>query len=203
MKLNKIEFFLMNNPLRDYIQEKYELPVLRRMTTLEKIDSALEIGCGNGNGTKLIKKYFSANRIVAIDLDEKMIEIAKKNNCDPTISFHVMDASKLEFQDNTFDAIFDFGIIHHIPFWRECIWELKRVLKKDGEIILEELSKETFSGIPGNIWKALLDHPYEEMFSQKEFVSHLKDIGFTINDYKELNPLKLIKHFSLSAKLLA
>ena len=202
MKLNKIEFLLMNNPVRSFIQEEYELHNLRGMTSLKKIDSALEIGCGNGKGTKLLKKHFSPNRITAIDLDEKMIEIAEKNNRDKNISFHIMDAAKLELPDNYFDVVFDFGIIHHIPNWQECLCELKRVLKDGGELILEELSKESFSDVPGKIWKAILKHPYEKMFSQSEFVSYLKEIGFSINHFKEFYPLKLIKFFSLSAKLL-
>jgi ubiquinone/menaquinone biosynthesis C-methylase UbiE len=55
-----------------------------------------------------------------------------------------MDASKLDFPDGHFDAVFDFGIIHHIPNWKDCIQELKRVLKPNGEVILEELSIDTF-----------------------------------------------------------
>ena len=57
MKLNKLEFMAMNNPVRAFVQEKYELNILRAMTSLKGIDSVLEIGCGNGTGTKLIKKY--------------------------------------------------------------------------------------------------------------------------------------------------
>jgi len=55
MKLNRLEFIAMNNLLRAYIQEKYELQILRTMTSIKNIQTALEIGCGNGNGTKLIK----------------------------------------------------------------------------------------------------------------------------------------------------
>jgi trans-aconitate methyltransferase len=76
MKLNKIEFLLMNNPIRALIQETHEVSVLRGMTSIGNIDRALEIGCGNGHGTKLIKRYFGPRRIDAVDLDEKMIEIA-------------------------------------------------------------------------------------------------------------------------------
>jgi methylase of polypeptide subunit release factors len=71
MKLNKIEFALMNNPIRAFIQEKHEIAVLRKMFSLANIENALEIGCGNGYGTKLIKKYFRPRRIDAVDLDEK------------------------------------------------------------------------------------------------------------------------------------
>lgn len=199
MILTKAEYLLMNNPLRAYIQEKYELPILQSMATKNSYSSALEIGCGNGNGTRLIEKYFNPQKIVAIDLDEKMIEKARKSRNNNSIDFWVMDASKLEFPDDSFDVVFDFGIIHHIPNWNDCIHELKRVLKDDGELILEELSIETFSGFPGILWKRVLAHPYDEMFTFMEFVEYLEENGFTIISKKIFNPLGLLKHLSLTA----
>ena len=72
-----------------------------------------------------------------MDLDKKMIEIAKKSNNDNSIDFMLMNVTQLEFPDNSFDVVFDFGIIHHIPNWRDYIRELKRIIKDNGELILE------------------------------------------------------------------
>src|SRR3989338_4670507 len=129
MKLNKIEFFLMNNPVRAALQKK-EAQKMRALSQLKKGAVVLEIGSGRGVGTKLIKKYFQPQKITAIDLDLKMIVIAKKRNKDPSITFQVGDAAKLPFENKQFDAVFDFGIIHHIPNWKDCLKELKRVLKQ-------------------------------------------------------------------------
>ena len=200
MKLNKIEFVLMNNPIRAFIQKKREIRILRRMTPITNIGIALEIGCGNGYGTSLIKKHFCPGRIEAIDLDEKMIQIARRKNRDSSIQYYVMDASALSFADRTFDAIFDFGIIHHIPNWKDCISEMYRVLKDNGEAIVEELSIDTFSTLPGRMWKVLLDHPYNEMFSTAEFLEGLADAGFELQGFSEYLPWRLFKHFSLVAK---
>lgn len=189
---------VMNNPLRALIQEKYELRILRNMSSIHAIGQSLEIGCGNGNGTRLIKKYFSPNNITAIDLDDKMIAIAKSRNKDTSIVFRVMDASKLEFPDNQFDAIFDFGIIHHIPNWKECIRELRRVLKPGGKIIIEDLSRETFTKGIGRLWRILSDHPYESMYTAGEFNDYLMESGFKILNYKQSNPFRLIRFFSLN-----
>lgn len=201
MKLNSIEFLLMNNPIRSYIQEKYELPILMNMLspTDRSFDSVLEIGCGNGNGTKLINKCFNLLKVTGIDFDEKMIQIAQKKVQDISTSFFVMDASKLDFPDATFDAIFNFGIVHHIPNWKDCIGELRRVLKQGGKLIMEDLSLDTFSGFPGILWKLLLAHPYQQMYSTEEFVRQLEKTGFKINDFKIFNPLKIMHHFSLVA----
>ena len=192
---------LMNNPVRAFIQDNYDLKTLRNMSSIKTIGKALEIGCGNGNGTRLIKKYFAPRDICAIDLDEKLIRIANKRNKDMSIKYEVMDASKLSFPDNYFDAIFDLDMIHHIPNWKDCIQELKRVLKPNGEIIIEELSIETFSIGVGKIWRKILDHPYDDMFTINQFTQYISELGFEIHNFKEFNPFKLLRHFSLNASI--
>ncbi len=201
MKLNKLEFMLMNNAVRAVIQEKYEAKILRAMSSLKGADVALEIGCGNGHGTKIIQKYFSPKKIFAIDLDEKMIAMAQRRTPDPSVTYQVMDASRLDFPDHSFDAIFDFGIIHHIPNWKDCIQELRRVLKPDGEVLLEDLSIDSFSKGIGKVWQKILDHPYPTMYSHRQFTAFLAETGFEIRHYKESNPLGLLKFFSLTAIL--
>ena len=62
--------------MRKFIQEKHELATFRKLAPDGKCETALEIGCGKG--TRLIKKYYQYEKITAIDLDEKMIEIAKR-----------------------------------------------------------------------------------------------------------------------------
>ena len=200
MKLNVIEFAMMNNPLREYVQTTYELPILQEMVSNKNPYAVLEIGCGSGYGTTLIQKHFNPHSINAVDLDEKMIQKALKRDLQ-NATFTMMDASKLDFIDDQFDAVFDFGIIHHIPNWKECVLELKRVLKNGGEIILEELSIDTFNTLSGRFFKAILDHPYSEMFTQVEFVEYLETSGFKILNFRESYPFKTFKFFSLNAIL--
>ena len=78
MKLNRIEFFMMNNILRNFIQKQIEIKRLRKFSNLSSNKTILEIGCGTGNGSKLIQKYFQTKKIYATDLDKKMIEVANK-----------------------------------------------------------------------------------------------------------------------------
>ncbi len=127
-----------------------------------------------------------------------MIELAKKNH-GASATFLVMDAAKLDFPDKSFDAVFDFGIIHHIPNWKDCLNEMKRVLKPGGELILEDLSIESFTLGIGKLWRILSDHPYGSMYTAGEFTDYLKKIGFEILNYGDYNPLKFIRHFSLNA----
>ena len=200
MLLNKIEFVLMNNPIKGYIQDKMEVRRLRKLSSLKPHKTILEIGCGNGTGTKLIKKYFKPKKIYALDLDPRMIDRAVRKNSDPTISFAVGDATTLQFEDNQFDAIVDFGIIHHIPNWKKSLEELKRVLKQGGELILEDLSIDTFNTFPGRFYRAILAHPYAQMYTKDEFITYLEKLQFTIVREETHHPLGILKYFVVIAR---
>ena len=200
MKLNVLEFILMNNPLRALIQERYEFPALLRMTSATHFNSVLEIGCGSGNGTRLIRRYFQPARMAAIDIDERMIRIAKNASTADTVLFQVMDTAALAFADQSFDAVFAYGVMHHLPDWRNGVSELKRVLKPGGELIMEDLSIDSFSGFPGRLYRPLTIHPYHHMYTVDEFVTQAQACGFTISHLKRTYPLGLVKFFYLAAR---
>jgi len=63
----------------------------------------LELGCGPGNVTSLLKVRFPEARITAIDLAPKMIEIAGKHL--PDVDFRVMDVRDISTIPEKFDAV--------------------------------------------------------------------------------------------------
>lgn len=170
------------------------------MTDLDSPERVLEIGCGTGYGAKLIRRFFNARHITGIDLDPKMIEMAEKSSRDLPSTFQVEGAEKLSFGDNTFDAVFDFGVIHHIPDWRKCISELYRVLKPGGTLILEDLSIESFTGLIGGVIRHLTYHPYSTMYSQPFFETKLTETGFVIAKKKTCQNLGLLRYFAIVAQ---
>jgi len=190
----------MNNIVREFIRDKYEARNLRKASNLPKGKVILEIGCGDGSGTQSIQKYFHPQKIHGIDLDPRMIEVANKKKSSQSVSFSVGDVEKLKFKDNQFDAVMDFGVIHHVPNWKKGLRELKRVLKTDGEFILEDLSIDTFKTPAGKVFKRLLNHPYDSMYAEKEFIAYLKTVGFEITRYESRYPLGLMKYFVIVAR---
>lgn len=63
----------------------------------------LELGCGPGNVTRLLKLRFPECKIIAIDLAPQMIEIARKQL--PDVDFMVMDVRDISVVPVKFDAI--------------------------------------------------------------------------------------------------
>ncbi|MBI2663813.1 class I SAM-dependent methyltransferase [Candidatus Woesearchaeota archaeon] len=198
MLLNRLEFILVNNPISDSIK-RIEVKKVKQLSQLPKNKVVLEIGCGNGAATRQIKRYFSPKKIYAIDLDARMIKLAKKKSKDASIMFEVRDAANLKYKNASFDAVFDFAVIHHIPNWKDCLKEIKRILKPRGEFILIDLSSDTFNTFIGRIGKKLLAHPYDQMYNEAEFIDYLKYLGFKIRIHKKYNHLGLIKYFMVIA----
>ncbi len=63
----------------------------------------LELGCGPGNVTRLLKSRFPESQITAIDLAPKMIEIARKQMSE--VDFRVMDVRNISIIPEKFDAV--------------------------------------------------------------------------------------------------
>ncbi len=185
MIMNSIEFWAINNPIRGLIQRYYEIPRLKRLSSGQK-DSILEIGCGQGVGARILHDCFSPRKYVGVDLDSKMISRARKKGQGlANAEFLQGDASSLAFDDESFDLVVDFGIIHHIPNWQDALTEVHRTLKSNGEFLFEELPLETWEQGIGRPLKKILDHPYDRMFRQREFMDQLKNLGFETEIYEQ------------------
>jgi ubiquinone/menaquinone biosynthesis C-methylase UbiE len=174
MKMNRIEKFFMNNPMRSAIQRWYEAPLLERLGGRVEGMRVLEIGCGRGVGTEIIFKYFGAKNVHSFDIDPDMVTKARKRLAQysgEVLQLTVGDATSIDAEDEAYDAVFDFWILHHVPDWEKAISEIKRVLKPGGRFFFQEVTKKAL-----NRWfyQTFLEHPRENRFSGNEFVNELE-----------------------------
>jgi ubiquinone/menaquinone biosynthesis C-methylase UbiE len=185
MRLNRLEFALMNNPLRAVIQRCYEAPRLLEMGGSMAGGRALEIGCGRGIGTELILDLFKADRVDAFDLDPRMVTLARQRlrRRGPRVQVWVGDATAIPVAEDTYDAVFDFGIIHHIVEWRRALGEVRRVLKPGGRLYVEEILA---SLINHPVMRRLLDHPRVDRFDAAAFQAALTEAGFRLQQARQL-----------------
>jgi ubiquinone/menaquinone biosynthesis C-methylase UbiE len=176
MLLNRVEYALMNNPIRAAIQRHVEARRLLRMGGALSGGRALEIGCGRGVGIELILERFGADTVDAFDLDPRMVARARArlSAYGPRVRVWVGDAGAISAADATYDAVFDFGIIHHVPAWRGPLAEVHRVLKPNGRFYAEEVLSR-FLLHP--ITRSLLEHPRDDRFGAAEFARELEASG--------------------------
>jgi ubiquinone/menaquinone biosynthesis C-methylase UbiE len=182
MRLNVIEKMLLNNPARAMVQVFYEAPLLLRLAGRLEGKRALEIGCGRGIGIEIILNQFGAEHVFAIDVDPAMVARAKSrlSKLSPgRIEIAVGDITAIQAPDASFDAVFDFGAMHHVPVWEDAVREIRRVLKPGGVLIFEEVSKQALDRW---VYRVLLDHPKENRFTTDEFIASLERNGIVVGD---------------------
>ena len=176
MILNRLEFVLMNNPIRAALQRHVEARRFLRMGGPLPGARALEIGCGRGVGVELILDVFGAAAVDAFDLDPRMVAIAQRRlgSRGPRVRLWVGDAAAINAPDAAYDAVFDFGIIHHVPNWRGVLVEVHRVLRPGGVFYAEE----PLGGLLNHpLMHRLFAHPVEDRFDTADFRSALRASG--------------------------
>ncbi len=108
-------------------------PVLWEFAGDVKNLDVLDAGCGTGYlSGKLFEK---GARVTGVDLSEKMIEIAKRNN--PQIDFYVDSCSVMEnIKSDSFDLLITNYVLMDTPELQETVDTFYRVLKPKGRAVL-------------------------------------------------------------------
>jgi ubiquinone/menaquinone biosynthesis C-methylase UbiE len=183
VKLNRVEKALMNNPVRALVQRHHEARLMERLGGLLRGMRVLEIGCGRGVGTEIIFERFGAREVHAFDLDPDMVERARGRlyRYPPErLRLFVGDAAAIEAEDGSYDAVVDFGIVHHVPGWHHAVAEVARVLRPGGLFLFEEVTRRALSRW---FYRTFLEHPPpENWFTAEEFVAELERRGVEVGD---------------------
>lgn len=140
MKLTCFEKRLINSPRHARHTERTALALLEHVS-LPPQPRCLEIGCGQGVVTRLLAEQHGA-QVVASDYDPAQVALARERlaSLDGPVEFRIVDARAMPFDDAEFDAVFSFGVLHHIPGgWREAVAGIARVLKPGGWFVFTDL----------------------------------------------------------------
>lgn len=92
----------------------------------------LEVGCGIGvDSIQLAKRGFD---VTAVDLTENALAVAGQfaAHRGATVDFRLGNAERLDFADESFDAVYSFGVLHHTPDIQRSVDEVHRVLRPGG-----------------------------------------------------------------------
>lgn len=147
-----------------------ELEALRKV--LPKKGKGLEIGVGTARfAAPLGIKY-------GIDPSKKMLEIAKKRG----VKVRLGNGEKLHFKNSPFDYVVIIITLCFVKNPVKVLSEAKRVLKKNGKIIIGIIDKESFLGKHYQRKKSVF-YKQANFFSVKGLVNLLKATGFSRFSY--------------------
>jgi ubiquinone/menaquinone biosynthesis C-methylase UbiE len=192
MKTNRLERLIVNSPVRLLVQE---LIILRWMHSRVKLPPGgkfLEIGCGRGAGACMLLRQFLPGAVHAMDLDEDMISEARRYVSEiqrQHIHLYVGDSVDLPYPDAALDAVFGFGVLHHLPDWRAGVAEIARVLKPGGTYFLEEFYPPFYLN---PVVRRLVTHPEEDRFTSQDLKENLAQNHFLITDTLEIKQLGIL-----------
>ncbi len=136
----------------------------------------LDAMCASGIETGYLIKQGAD--VVGVDISKKNVEEYIKRWGKPCFlnSIH-----KTNFSDNTFDAIYICGGLHHVlPLLKETILEIHRILKPGGLFYFMEPNKDTWVNRIRELWYKI-DSKFaddEEAISYKNTLKPLLNIGF-------------------------
>ncbi len=175
-------------------EKAYQLSVEKTLEFVNNESKILEVGCGTGIITFEVAGF--VKEIEAIDLSEKMIQIAKEKQKQKgvnNINFQVGDAYDLEYPDKAFNVVLLFNTLHVFKSPENVIKEIHRILKQKGILITatdcyaEKTSfKTSLMHMLEKLAKSLGIIKYLSFYKKEDLEVLIEGNGFQIKETKTL-----------------
>jgi ubiquinone/menaquinone biosynthesis C-methylase UbiE len=129
-------------PLYDFITKLTGADEARRIlldqAELRPGQRVLDVGCGTGSLTMLLKQLHPEIEVVGLDPDPKALSRATRK-AQRAATFPEFDqgfSDELQYPANSFDHVFSSFMFHHLPADRKAgtLGEIRRVLKPGGDL---------------------------------------------------------------------
>jgi len=136
----------------------------------------LDVGCGTGHFSFKLARMDCT--VTGIDISSEMLAQARKKAMHEglPVNFLSMDASHLDFKDETFDAVVAITVFEFLGKPVESFNEMFRVLKRNGSLLIGIINR---------------DSPWGEMYlakkPDKESVFHFAHLR-TLDELKKIHP---------------
>ena len=105
-----------------------------------KLGDYLEFGCGDGGFLKhVLEQNESFKSVTAVDINLESVKQARTTLEAFNVHFMVQENLPLGLEANQFDTITLSNTLHHLRDKTAVLSELKRLIKRDGQIIITEM----------------------------------------------------------------
>lgn len=95
----------------------------------------LEIGCGSGIDSMEFARHGA--KVTATDITENAVNLTRNLAKETGLPVRVVQTSALDlpFPDASFDCVYSYGVLHHIPEVEKALGEIMRVLRDNGTLL--------------------------------------------------------------------
>jgi len=154
---------------------------LRSSVDRPDLDLVLDLGCGTGRFTFLIRETFSSAVVLGADPAQGMLGEARGVASRGGVRLIRAEAESLPFADRTFPLVVLSMVYHHLPRPTAALREVARILRLAGLIYLRTPTLESMRSSP---WDAFF--PSARAISaatlpaRAQVLSHASDSGVTL-----------------------
>lgn len=149
----------------------------------------LDVGCASGWFLSQISKKFPKAACYGIDVYGQGIQYGKKQY--KKLHLREGNAEKIPFPAHTFDSVICTEVLEHVGNPPIVLNEIKRVLKKHGETIIELDSGNTLFALTWFLWTKfsgkVWDHAHLHTFTVRKLERAIRTCGFTIIEKNTFN----------------
>ena len=171
----------------------------------------LDVATGTGDMAIMAARMLQPQKIVGIDISEKMLELGRKKvekeELGTKIELQSGDGETINFPDNTFDGVMVAFGVRNFENLEKGLEEILRVLKPGAQLVVLEFSKPGLPGVRSlyNLYMGLVAPQMARLFSQdkkaykylndsakafpdrQHFETILKQTGYTATEWKPLS----------------
>ncbi len=133
------------------VQNRTALKLIASLATHE-FSKILDIGCGTGSYTRLLRDRFPSGTIKALDISMEMVRLAQRKLHDQRIEFIVVDAETVTFGEK-FDLITSNACFQWFGNLDKVVSKYRDVLKESGTILFSMFGPLTFYELSESLTK--------------------------------------------------
>ena len=118
--------------------------VRERVRKEGRLGKLVEFGCGTGFYTQVL--VGKADTVVATDISQGMLALAKERIKVTNVTFQVEDCQATSLPDEVFDTAF-ISLVIHFTEPEKTLAEMRRILKPGGTLIISNLDPGALNGV--------------------------------------------------------
>lgn len=150
--------------------------------------TVFDIGCGSGQFCALIAKYTDVEKIMGIEINERLVNNANEVNeefrSNKSIKFEVFDGKKIPDEIGEYDLVYMIDVFHHIPPRQQMAFmeQLFVKMKKGAQLIFKDIDAGSPLVFCNKMHDMVFAGEIGKEISFDKAKSMLSSAGFVINN---------------------
>ncbi|MBW7997910.1 MAG: class I SAM-dependent methyltransferase [Candidatus Glassbacteria bacterium] len=135
-------------------------------------DTVLDVGCQRGVYSYYLAK--NGKKVVGVEVDRTVLEIAERKFTHPNLSFKSVDGTRLDLPAESFDCALLLEVLEHTYHPRGLIREVHRVLKPGGTLIVSVPNAASYHTLARSLFLPTASY-FAEMETWPDFATDQRD----------------------------